>query len=322
MSAGLESRSLGGARRPSALVAAVVLLLAAALPVAAVVAWTNSQARPASFATHQLVAPTTLSATGGASVTLSWPITTDTYASGYHVERGTVSGGPYSLVGTVTPRTTLAYAETPASSGTYYYVVRSFYGVWESPNTPQATAVVTLPATWTSRLYCTAQAADTGGDGNGYETNPTRACGAPDASAATDVNSGTNANTACTNAGKDNHRFYDYGFTLPGTVASINGIELQAVAGVSTTTGTTLCAQLSWDGGTTWTANKSVAFTATGLTTYTFGGAADTWGRAPGAWGVGDFTNANFRLRITDVANNTTRTFSLDAVGIRINYTP
>jgi hypothetical protein len=322
MSACLESRSLRGTRRPSALVAAVVLLLAAAVPVAAVVAWTNTKARPASFVTHQLVAPTTLSATGGASVTLSWPITTDTYASGYHVERGTVSGGPYALVGTVASRTTLTYTETPAASGIYYYVVRSFYGVWESPNTPQATAVVTLPATWTSRLYCASQAADTGGDGNGYETNPTRACGAPDAASATDANSGTNAATLCTNTGKDNHRFYDYSFSLPGTVVSINGIELQAVAGVSTTTGTSLCAQLSWDGGLTWTTNKSMPFTATGLTTYTFGGVADTWGRAPGAWGVGNFTNANLRLRITDVANNKTQTFSLDAVGIRINYTP
>lgn len=183
--------------------------------------------------------------------------------------------------------------------------------------------MVPLPATWTSRLYCASQAADTGGDGNGYETNPTRACGAPDASSATDANSGSNAVGSCTNAGKDNHRFYDYSFSLPGAVVSINGIELQAVAGINTLAGTELlCAQLSWDGGLTWTTNKSVTFTATGLTTYTYGGVADTWGRAPGAWGVGNFTNANFRLRITDVANNTTRTFSLDSVGIRINYTP
>lgn len=48
-------------------------------------------------------------------------------------------------------------------------------------------------------------------------------------------------------------------------------------------------------------------------------GAADTWGRT---WASGDFSNANFRVRITDVASSTSRDFSLDWVGVQVSYTP
>ena len=93
------------------------------------------------FNTDTLAAPTGPSATGGANVALSWTATTSTYASGYHVLRGTVSGGPYSQIAQVTPRTTTTYTDS-ASSGTYYYVVRTYYQNWESANSSEASATV------------------------------------------------------------------------------------------------------------------------------------------------------------------------------------
>ena len=43
----------------------------------------------------------------------------------------------------------------------------------------------------------------------------------------------------------------------------------------------------------------------------------DTWGRT---WAVGDFTNANFRIRVTDVSNNANRDFFLDWIAARVSY--
>ncbi|HLG16602.1 MAG TPA: hypothetical protein VJH03_19180 [Blastocatellia bacterium] len=40
--------------------------------------------------------------------------------------------------------------------------------------------------------------------------------------------------------------------------------------------------------------------------TYILGGVADTWGRT---WSISELSNANFRVRITDVAGNTARDF-------------
>jgi hypothetical protein len=51
--------------------------------------------------------------------------------------------------------------------------------------------------------------------------------------------------------------------------------------------------------------------------TYILGGAADKWGRT---WSVAEMSNANFRVRVTDVASNTARDFSLDWVAVRVSY--
>jgi len=78
-----------------------------------------------------------------------------------------------------------------------------------------------------------------------------------------------------------------------------------------------MCVQLSWDGGTTWTTAQSTGTLTTGNTAYVLGGAADTWGRT---WTGTDFANANFRVRVIDVASNTSRSFSLDWVGVKVHY--
>jgi hypothetical protein len=154
------------------------------------------------------------------------------------------------------------------------------------------------------------------GDDNGYQSNPANAYVA-DGLFAVDANSGTNNNISCTNNGKDKHVFYNYTFDVP-TTASIQGIEVQLTGKVDNTSNSPkFCIQLSWDGGTTWTAAKSTTTLTTTNATYILGTSSDLWGRA---WSGLNFSNANFRVRIIDVAGSTSRTFSLDAIMIQVTY--
>ena len=158
--------------------------------------------------------------------------------------------------------------------------------------------------------------AASGGDGNGYQTNPANAH-ADDGLFAVDTNSGSGSSTSCTNSGKDKHLFHTYGLTIP-VGATIKGIEVRLDAKVDSTSGSPkLCVQLSWNGGASWTAAKSTATLATAESTRALGGATDTWGRT---WAVADVSNANFRVRVISVANSTSRDFSLDWVAVRVHY--
>jgi hypothetical protein len=282
---------------------------------------TDLDASTEAIATDTLNPPTGLAATGGASAALTWTATSDTYATGYEVWRGTVSSGPYALITTVTPRTTVAATDAPGTSGTYYYVLRSLFQNWRSVSSNQATATITLTPTPTGFKTCTttSNAADTGGDGNGYESIPTNAC-VTDGAIATDANTGTNLSLVCTDAGKDRHRFWDFSLGVPATVSAVGGIQVRADVGLNNNAGTSqLCAQLSWDGGTTWTAAKSIAVPNVGVTTYALGATNDTWGRA---WAGSEFSNANFRVRLIDTSDRTSKDFRLDGLAVQVTYTP
>src|SRR5207247_2141049 len=101
-----------------------------------------------------------------------------------------------------------------------------------------------------------ANAADSGGDGNGFETSPSNAYSA-DGVYAADNNSGSGTSTSCTSSQKDRHRFYNYGFSV-ATGATIKGLEVRLDARADSTSGSPkMCVQLSGDGGATWTAAKS-----------------------------------------------------------------
>jgi hypothetical protein len=272
--------------------------------------------------TDTLDPPTSLAATGGTNAALTWTATPDTYAAGYDLQRSTVSGGPYTVVASITPRTIVATTDTPSANGTYYYVLRSVFQNWTSVTSNQASATVTLGPTPTGFKTCasTSTAADTGGNGNGYESAPGNACG-DDALVATDANSGTNTTISCTNAGKDRHRFWDFGLGVPATASAINGIQVRTDIGMNNNGGTNqICVELSWDAGTTWTAPKSQALTGgSPITTYTLGSTNDTWGRT---WMGANFSNANFRLRITDVTSQPNKSFLLEYLAIQVTYTP
>jgi hypothetical protein len=164
---------------------------------------------------------------------------------------------------------------------------------------------------------CTSDAADTGGDGNGYQTDPGRAC-ADGGGDAVDTKSGSGSSTSCTSPQKDRHRFWGYAFGLPDSVSSIDDIEVRLDAWVDSLAGSTfmVCAELSWDGGTTWTAPQSVDLTSASEQTYLLSG---LWGRT---WTPSELGSASFRLRLTDVSNNVNRDFHLDFAGVAVTYAP
>lgn len=156
------------------------------------------------------------------------------------------------------------------------------------------------------------------GDKNGYEVNPGNAH-SDDGSFALDNDSGTGTSTSCTNNRKDKHIYRDYSINLPPG-ATVTGIEVRLDAKVDNTSGSPkICIQLSWNGGSSWTSAKKTPVLTTGEGTYILGGPTDTWGRA---WVLSEFSNANFRVRVIDVASSTARDFSLDWVAVNVHYQP
>ena len=99
-----------------------------------------SPAEVASFVTP-LAAPTGLAATrGDAQVTLTWNAALG--ANGYNLKRSTISGGPYTVVGTNLP--VVNFTNPGVANGTgYYYVASTTNLVTESTNSIQVSALPT-----------------------------------------------------------------------------------------------------------------------------------------------------------------------------------
>ena len=307
-------------RRVVLLALAAVVAVPLAVAPATLARFTATRTSTATFGTASLAAPTALAGSGGASATLTWTPSASSAATGYNVMRSATSGSGYAQVKTVTPVSAATTTDAPGN-GTWYYVLQTYLGTWTSGNSNEASVIVGS-STSTGYKGCVSNAAVTtgSGDNNGYETNPTRACAA-DGLFAADANTGTGTANVCTGTTKDRHLFYGYAFGLPGTVTSIDGISVRADVGLNNNGGSsTLCAELSWDGGTTWTAIKSVPITVSGITTYNLGAVTDTWGHAP--WTTTQLNTTNFRVRITDVATTTNKTFQLDFLGVQVTYTP
>lgn len=107
------------------------------------------------------------------------------------------------------------------------------------------------------------------------------------------------------------------------SAASIGRIELRLRAKLTGSGGTTNCrllAGLSWNNGSSWT-NATVATPAltTTETLYSLPAAASDWGTNH-TWVQGDFTNANFRVRLTwDKPNcGSSRTVSVDTLEVAV----
>ena len=279
---------------------------------------TDLDASSQSFSTDTLSPPTNLAATGGASAALTWTPTVDTYATGYEVWRSTTSGSGYAMVGTVTPGTASSGTDSPAA-GTFYYVLRAYFQNWRSVNSNQASASIGLATTGYRTCAPLSNAADTGGDNNGYELLALNAC-IDDLLVATDANTGTNFNTSCTNAGKDRHRFWDFNLGVPAVVTAVDGIQVRINSGMNNNGGTNnVCVQLSWDGGTSWTAAKSFDMSTSAITTYTLGSANDTWGRT---WTGANLSNASFRVRIIDASSQPNKNYLLEYLAVQVTYRP
>lgn len=174
-------------------------------------------------------------------------------------------------------------------------------------------------STSTGALNCTAQAAVTSsaGDNNGYETNASGAC-VSGGTVATDANSGSGTQTTCTDTHKDRHKFSSFGLSVPASpTPTIDGIEIKLNSWASSGAATRMvCVDLSWNNGASWTTAKSATIGSSN-TTYTLGSSADSWGHT---WSLSDLSNANFLVRVTDVASNTSTTFNLDGVTANVYY--
>ena len=205
-----------------------------------------------------------------------------------------------------------SYTYTSTSTDLAWYRSPSG-GDWQSASTSILTKGIANPIL-TDYFSPTFQAAAAGGDGNGFETNPANAF-TDNSVFALDTNSGTNTSTSCTDAGKDKHDFYGYGFSLPSG-ATVDGIEVQLQSKVDSTSGSPrMCIQLSWDGGLTWTAAQNTVILSKTETTYLLGGLADLWGHA---WTPAEL--ASLRIRVINIASSTARDFSLDWLSVRALY--
>ncbi|MBI2831430.1 MAG: hypothetical protein HYX79_04145 [Chloroflexi bacterium] len=164
-----------------------------------------------------------------------------------------------------------------------------------------------------------ADAAQSTGDGNGFETTPGNAY-ADGGGYAVDTDSGGNANSADNN-NADKHVFSGYGISIP-TGSTIAGITVRAdIAVDAVTDGARTAIKLSYDGGTTWTAVKTNTLTATAETTYNYGGSADTWGRT---WTASELSDANFRVMVINqdtASSQSLRDFSLDWLPVSVTFT-
>lgn len=140
---------------------ALLVLAARALPAPTLALFTGAASNAAnSFSADVLNPPTSPTATGGSSISLSWSATVDLYATGYRVFRSTTSGGPYSQIAQITPNTTTTYTDTPAA-GTYFYVVRSYFQNWESVNSGEVTATSATGISFDASSSCTPTSAST-----------------------------------------------------------------------------------------------------------------------------------------------------------------
>ena len=152
-----------------------------------------------------------------------------------------------------------------------------------------------------------ANAADTGGGGDGFEVNPTGAY-------TNDTNFASNMNGAY-----DCHSYYNYNFGIP-TGTTIDGIEVRLDWWLDNTEGTNrMFAKLSWNGGFDLTSPKmaDTEGISDGDPTDIVGGPTDTWGRS---WSLDEFSDDNFRVWLTCESDYDTRDFYLDWVPVKVYY--
>jgi hypothetical protein len=110
----------------------------------------------------------------------------------------------------------------------------------------------------------------------------------------------------------------------------LRGIEVRVRARLngSATGGCTLTTQLSWDGGTTWSTGVDLSLTSTsfpGTPAYvTQGSSTSTAAWGSHSWDPADFTNANFRVRLTFARTSNCQTnnrlVQVDYLQARVTY--
>ena len=173
--------------------------------------------------------------------------------------------------------------------------------------TPTATSTPSCSAGDTGLLSPSAQAADSGGNGDGFEVDPTYAF----------ADGGGYASNM--DGAGDRHRYHDYSISIPSG-CSVKGIEVRLDWWLDSTDGaSSMSVELSWDGGGSWTAPKTDTTETISEHTATLGSSTDTWDRS---WTSAELTNANFRVRLTSNSSDSLRDFYLDWVPVKAYYGP
>ena len=159
-----------------------------------------------------------------------------------------------------------------------------------------------------------ADQADSGGDGDGFEQWPYRAYADDGAGYARSRNNGTGSTDF---EHTDRHRYYNYDLSVPSG-ATILGIEARLDWWLDSRDGANrMSVDMSWDGGTSWTSTQTDSWERTSQQTSYLGGTSDTWGRT---WSADDFTNGNFRLRVSAYSSDTDRDIFLDWIPVQVTY--
>ncbi len=170
-------------------------------------------------------------------------------------------------------------------------------------------------------------------------TSPSNHCQWTASSGALPATVRTNDNIyAQTNTNGRVHQWINFGLTgsgqLPAPAAdqtlTITGIQVRLTDAFVTAScaNSRINVQLSWNAGTTWTPNPMTASAQTGnlnttnSTDFTLGSAASTSVWSGHTWVRNDFTDANFRVRITAAKGCATSTTNLrlDQLEVRVSY--
>ncbi len=271
----------------------------------------------------------TTSVFSSTQINLSWNLSSDNVGvTGYQIER--CQGASCINFSFLTSVAATSFANTgllPAT--TYQYRLRAIDAAGNLSGYSSIVSATTQAAPIVSTGYLSPTAnvpiTTSSGDNNGFQTSPTSAY-ANDGIFAVDTNSGTTTSSSCTSTGKDRHIYRDFGFAIPSS-AAIRGIQIRLDARVDSQgsvffpNAPKMCVQLSWDGGVNWVTAINTSTLTTTEATYTLGSTTNTWGRT---WSATQLTNANFRVRIANVASGLSgandRDFYLDWVAVQITY--
>lgn len=112
--------------------------------------------------------------------------------------------------------------------------------------------------------------------------------------------------------------YYNFGFSIP-TGSQIDGIEV-SVEAASFLSGTPAQFELTprYNGRASAANTQNTGNFGTTDSTLTVGGASDLWGRT---WTVGDFSDANFSIRVQENAASGTVLMELDHIQVKVYYT-
>ena len=150
-------------------------------------------------------------------------------------------------------------------------------------------------------------ATSTGTGGDGFEINPTYAYADDNVSAENHGGLG------------DGHLFYNFGLPVP-LDATVKGIQVRLDWYLDSDNGTSsMSAELSWDGGDNWTSPLSDSVETTTEHTAYLGSSTDNWGRS---WTPNEFTDSNFRVRITCNSDTAGNVFYLEYLSVVVYYAP